>query len=1750
MSTAKNPFLYALWFILLSSPLVFADVVINEIMYHPVTDGENAEYVELYNTQSQPVDLTGWRFDDGITFVFPSGSIINANGFLVVCRNELFIRSSYSMDESMQTAGNFAPSQLSNGGERILLLDAAGRVIDRVSYSDNPPWPSAADGGGASLELVHPLADNNNVLYWRASQIPTPGAPNSRAVAVVLPRIRSIEQIPQAPTQTDQVRIEIQFADDDLLQNVSLTYMVNGGAPQSTTLLQEGDRYAIVLPSHPHATVIEYWITATNTSGYSILAPAGSMDRLFTYRVDNDPIAAGSILINEIMYNNPASPDEDKEWVELFNPNGNPIDLSYWQLKDSEDLHVFRLPNGTVIPAQGYLLIARERGTDWTAPTVEGLSFSLDDGGDMVRLFDPNDRLIASVTYDNSGEWPQGADGEGGTLELLQSWRSNDEPNNWGVSPWGGTPGKLNARAIPDPNYNDFDVVINEIFYHPEEEEYDGNLETEYVELFNRSARSIDLSGWHFSRGIDFQFPLGTIIPGQGYLLVCRNVERYPDVRNKIGNFALQLSNGGEALALTNNQSIVIDYVRYRDSMPWPVLPDGEGHSLELISPQADNRIPQYWRSGQPNSPGRANAVVVANTPPRISDASHNPTFPTAQSSQEQVETFSIIRTGETWRYRKGNSAPPNNWTSLDFDDSDWLQGPSGFGYGDNDDATILSDMQNRYLSVYIRKTFTLGSLADFSQLLLNVDYDDGFVAYLNGVEVARSNVTENPPAFDRSATSNHEAGTPESFDISSRISLLRTGKNVLCLQGHNVSLTSSDFSLIPSLEYVHVIPPSEEGADRIRITALVEDEDGVDQVVLHYQRLYCPLGTGLALSEWKRVPMVDDGALGDAVAGDSIFTFTLDEAETIRPNELWRYKISAKDKLGNESILPLQDELTRNFIVFVGDHANPAKYPTVRIFMERTVLNWLNRNVESNDEQPCIVVMGGEAFDLYHAGGIRYRGDVLRDKPKKSWKIRFAKGNRWQNQRAINLNANYQTSPLVRGESGFMEHLAYRFFHENNVPAADSSHWRMMLNGDYYGLFIMAEQYNEDFVSNHNLPPETLIFKAGVKSRRSFLSLEPDFATYAQKYEFMMGRNNDIQILIDFIEQLNNDSIDSNDFFETHLDVETYLNYLACVAALSHVDSTEKNYFSTRGADNRWYIQPWDISHAWGEIHTNSAFPFISTYNLLDGAEGGVFGVNTLRRKFLRMPEFRQRYFQKLRDFTDHNFTREHLDPIFDAYWDYLRDAIDEDTQRWNSPGRLSEMVSQMKQYVTNRIAFIRNHPDVRPAGIPEQPLNVSPTNGAQIAGREVRLTADLRGEVIVASQWELQIRDNDFSLPLWTRTTESGNPANFDLPAGILASGSVYYWRVRSCNEQGLWSDWSSPTSFNVMEYLLPPDVQNVVAIPFDRSARLEWDQPLAGDLIRVDIFDDANIVESTPIDDNRVRIRGLENGRPYTFTIRTVSRDRQVSPGVSVTVTPFGPPPEGTVIAWFRFEGDAADAAGFFPDGRLLGSASISAPGSENPIPLNQLSNLSSLNVNGINGNGFVFGSNESVLDIAQRLTIECYAQIAPDAFTPMILVDRYDDANAPIDGVWRFAVNLTNPGSLDFFFNDGDADSGYTGRLHITTAGRVVPTDGAFHHYAVVLNLTSPTVKEKVHLFVDGIPILSTAIYHDDGDSDYDRLREESDLPVMIGARRAADGTTDVLRGRIDEVRITAGVLDRQAFLHPSSEQPSVDDWSLY
>ena len=177
------------------------DIVINEVMYHPVDPDE--EYVELYNPTDARIYLENadgtWRLDDEDTFGYPfdSGTYIDPHGRLIIVGFDPATETSHlsafvaaygtgPLTPGVDIVGPW-PGNLSNGGERVALKRPQGPdepgepvswvVVDEVIYSDVAPWPAEADGLGSALRRIYADTEHsgNDPANWQAAP-PTPGA--------------------------------------------------------------------------------------------------------------------------------------------------------------------------------------------------------------------------------------------------------------------------------------------------------------------------------------------------------------------------------------------------------------------------------------------------------------------------------------------------------------------------------------------------------------------------------------------------------------------------------------------------------------------------------------------------------------------------------------------------------------------------------------------------------------------------------------------------------------------------------------------------------------------------------------------------------------------------------------------------------------------------------------------------------------------------------------------------------------------------------------------------------------------------------------------------------------------------------------------------------------------------------------------------------------------------------------------------------------------------------------------------------------------------------------------------------------------------------------------------------------------------------------------------------------------------------------------------------------------------------------
>ncbi|MDB6071882.1 MAG: Kelch domain protein [Verrucomicrobiales bacterium] len=236
------------------------------------------------------------------------------------------------------------------------------------------------------------------------------------------------------------------------------------------------------------------------------------------------------------------------------------------------------------------------------------------------------------------------------------------------------------------------------------------------------------------------------------------------------------------------------------------VLLDLQGNTLNALMLNSDGAVRdsfQLIKEGQVST----QRIAKPWSPPILAGARTLP-IKGADNGKDTKESIplvlspaatTLIPQGADWQYLT-NAKPGFGWQEPGFSPTGWLTGKAGFGYSDNDDATVLTDMRGHYKFLCLRHEFTLNGNERPYQFRLNVSYDDGFIAYLNGLEVLRVNA-ESGSLDSVRGVAPHEANKKfEVFPLDIPPGLLRIGPNVLAIEAYNDDLDSSDLSIHPSL--------------------------------------------------------------------------------------------------------------------------------------------------------------------------------------------------------------------------------------------------------------------------------------------------------------------------------------------------------------------------------------------------------------------------------------------------------------------------------------------------------------------------------------------------------------------------------------------------------------------------------------------------------------------------------------------------------------------------------------------------------------------------------------------------------------------------------------------------------------------------------------------------------------------------------------------------------------------------------------
>lgn len=614
-------------------------VTFNELQYHPPGPSQDGEWIELRNEMAVDVDLSGWRVGGGIEYLFPEDTLIPGGGFVVVARTP--------------RAGQLGPyeGQLSNGGEALTLRDRAGRLMDEMDYGDGGGWPVAADGSGATLSKLRAGLLSSRSVSWVASleRGGTPGAENFPDPALPNPPPGPVF-LEVAPGGQSGFFVEVGQAGAGDLDLTGAFLLIDQDSPvvvplpavtlmagQSLTLTEEdlgvipadGDRLFLLRqdgtsPSDARAVTGRLRGRSPDHGAAWLFpeVPTPGRANLFEFETE--------IVINEICYNPPWSDPVpsaeatvetfeliDREAVWRYNESGDDLG-SDWATE-------FHPVGGNWAAGPGGL--AFDSGL--TFPVGTTLTNPLSNSPRVVTYYFETDFelteaqvagvLAMSIDHavdDGAVFYLNGVEVERVRMPAGPITASTLASTGLGNAEFRGPvevaipPGAVRAGTnrfsveVHQNSTGSNDVAFGlELFFEIETDpgrprQPAQPSDEQWIELFNRGEEAVDLSGWDFGEGIDYEFPFGTILAPGEFLVVARDpaalASKHPGVAI-VGPFAGSLSRGGETLTLRDDHRNPVDTLRYFDGGRWPSRADAGGSTLELRDPWADNSLPSAW---------------------------------------------------------------------------------------------------------------------------------------------------------------------------------------------------------------------------------------------------------------------------------------------------------------------------------------------------------------------------------------------------------------------------------------------------------------------------------------------------------------------------------------------------------------------------------------------------------------------------------------------------------------------------------------------------------------------------------------------------------------------------------------------------------------------------------------------------------------------------------------------------------------------------------------------------------------------------------------------------------------------------------------------------------------------------------------------------------------------------------------------------------------------------------------------------
>ena len=825
------------------------------------------------------------------------------------------------------------------------------------------------------------------------------------------------------------------------------------------------------------------------------------------------------------------------------------------------------------------------------------------------------------------------------------------------------------------------DIVLSEFVASNQGGLSDGWGDTpDWIELQNTGSTPVDLAGWHLTdnpdRPTQWTFPAETLEPS-GFLIVFASERNRRDPAGHLHtNF--KLSTEGEPVLL--------------------LQPDGRTVASRL------------------NQPAR----------PQLSNIAFGRTG--AGASETLLRDDAPLRT-----FVPADADLGLQWTLPGFVDGSWLLGHSPVGFEDTPEnyaALIQTDvtgiMRGRNTTCYVRQEFTVGDPLDYTDWRLQVQYDDGFLAWINGEPVGGRNAPASP-TWNAVATQNHpdtEALIPDELPIPA--SSIRAGSNLLAMQGMNVSFGSSDFllratvharpvtageptqgyltqptpgranaggrgSLGPLIDAVRQEPRIPRASEALLVTArIVPAFAAVQHVSLTYL---------VQFGDARTLEMRDDGTGGDVRAGDDTFAATIPPG-TAGAGQMIRYFITATDRDGSASRLPLNlDPLDseRYLGTVIADPSVESQLPVIQLFVAPSELS----RIDGESGGRVNVFFDGEFYDNVL---MEVRGNTTAGCNKKSHRVEFPRDHLFRHPgpgrriRKTSFMADYADPSYLR------QHLSFWLAGQAGLHAPLYDPVRLQMNGAFYQLAFHSDVLGEEQLTRFGLDPDGALYKAcgvvipdgsstgGFQKRTRLTEGTQDYVEFANAIRLGLPAAQRRLHLFD------------------RVDLPQVINYMAVARIVQEEDDVWANmtlYRDSEG-DREWRIIPFDMNLSWGQIYgsgtVQSTTDSFKSHPLYGNARciqaGGPFDAyNRLYDAIIQVPETRQMLLRRMRTLmdrvlqppgtpADQGLLEQHIRTMTNAFW---AEAF-LDRKKWGWPVGCGPYGFGANLWLTNGVHALQN--------------------------------------------------------------------------------------------------------------------------------------------------------------------------------------------------------------------------------------------------------------------------------------------------------------------------------------------------------------------------------------------------------------------------------------------------------------------------